>query len=140
MLTTVTTCGRLFRVTVQGMTDRSSVLLSVSRTSNETGDLVGSIVLGDPPKQVGDPDKRVDITRELIGLEIHVSGDEVVATIQLTVDLEFEFPVDRVAVASEQLDGLTSKELDDVIARGGFSTSPGVTIMEHLISRSLAGS
>jgi hypothetical protein len=56
-------------------------------------------------------------------------------TLTLSATVEFDFPVQTVAVTGDPLDGLTAAEIDQVIARGGMASTPGELVVAHLRAR-----
>lgn len=94
-----------------------------------------------PSVRVGTcPGDAVDLTASLIRLELVLDEIGCRVLIDARCDLRtFGFPVQTIMQPSGGLDGLTARELDQVVADKGFSETVGEAILEHLSTRDPAG-
>lgn len=82
----------------------------------------------------------VDVTATLIRLEVVLDDIGCRVLIDARCDLRsFGFPVQTIMQPTGGLDGLTARELDEVVANKGYSESVGEAILEHLATRDPAG-
>ena len=79
----------------------------------------------------------VDITRALgrLVVELDPTAGLPWVTLTLRAAVDWSFPVERVGVTGDVLDGLTAAELDAAAASAGMSAGPGAAILAHLRSR-----
>ncbi len=71
---------------------------------------------------------------ELLALELHPQRGTWV-TLTLAAEVDWDFPVQRVAVTGDPLEGITEAELTSVLTSGGMSSSPAARVLAHLRAR-----
>jgi len=78
----------------------------------------------------------VDLTEDVLGLHFEVDPQVgSVVTLTLRAGTDIDFPVERVQVTGNPLEGLTANELDGLAASAGMSSGPGAAILAHLRAR-----
>lgn len=74
----------------------------------------------------------VDLTPHLNRLVVDLTAFDCVATLDLAVDVEFDFPTTRVAIGGDPLEDLTAKDLNEILANCPIDSTMGDHLLRHL--------
>jgi hypothetical protein len=81
----------------------------------------------------------VDILPAVDRIDITIDAAGARCLLDLRVDLEFDFPIARVEMAEDRLEGLTAGELEEAAMSGGYASSPWQALLSHLFNRRPGG-